>query len=251
MGRYTDTKQTHNKHAGRRHAKARRHLIRKYGHCAITGYTNPVEYQSAHIIPRSVGYEIQFDRVDSPSNCILLANGLHALFDNFSWTVDIYSFLDYGVQSEAHFTVTLAIKKLPLPGSSSICDYIDKKITLPIEYLPSFYVHYNVYMCHNYTVHDGSISQLFKHYLDTEEYIAIKDFQYTSEFRDYFISKRSNKNVIRSILGHTKKDYHVLWQYWSFSYTTHEYKENVDRELTEAYDTYLEHLDDPNWVPTQ
>ena len=233
----------------RRKPKARRLLIIKYGHCAITGYTNPLEYQSAHIIPRSIGYEIEFDRVDSSSNCILLSHGLHSLFDSFVWTVDVYSFLDIGVQSETHFKVMLLIKQIPQPGSSCLCNYINKQITLPIEYFPSLYIHYNVYLCHNYTASNKTMQQLFKYYINTKDYQTIKSFRRTSDFKDYFIDKRTIKNSMRLIIGHKSKTYHTLWKYWSFQHSSYEYSETISADLLETYDNYKEHLTDPNWIP--
>lgn len=243
---------------GHAHIHTRKTLIKKYGKCMITGWKNPLEYQSAHIIPRAIGRRIAFPRVDDVSNCLLLANGLHGLFDGFVWTVDIFSFLDYGVQSEKTFTCTLAIRKAPAAGGSVLYPYIDKKLTLPICYLPSLYVHYYVYLHMNYGSRhpiNMDTAELFNYYLSTEEYQAIKDFQRCSQFYEYFHNRRMLEDhgpQMERIIGSSGgngDNCTILWKYWSFGHITKEPTEYVPAVLVNAYNEYLEYLNDPSYVP--
>lgn len=245
MGRYKDTE-----HRRSRRSKIRRALVRRYGSCAVTGYKNALEYQSAHIIPKSVGYRIGFEGVDSMENCILLSNGLHALFDNFVWCFDVFTFLDLGIGSEDTFRCTIMTKIPPKEGTSCICPYLNKILEIPTVYLPNLYVQYLVYLRNNYHTDHEDNDALYTEYLGTAEYRELCGLKGTSQFRDYFMAKRAEPYTT-TVLSHREtreqREYKVLWRYWSYSHVTWEPEANLATGAFEVYSTYLECLHDPTW----
>jgi hypothetical protein len=248
------------------HSRTRSALVKMYGRCHITGWSNPVEYQCAHIIPKSIGYNIGYQAVNTIDNCILLANGLHSLFDDMEWTIDIYSFLDFGVQDQDWFQCKLLVYRIPKYGSSVLCDYVNRIVRLPIRYIPALYIHYLVYLQYNYS-RDGKatnpnsstglqyLEKLYKQALQRGIYQhLLKVVKQTSCIRQFFLERRCKKRQALIITDSRQRDrdidreYKVIWDYWSESYSSWETKSTLPNELVNEYHQYQAVLDDPDWV---
>lgn len=247
------TRSCHNKYGNgksRLRTKLRRALMSKFSKCAVSGWINPLEIQMAHIIPKKIGYKIEYLETDSEENCVLLANGLHALFDGFQWTVDIFSCMDYGVESESYFKTLLLMKYKPRPGVSSLSDYVDKHVMLPIQYYPSFYAHYYTYLKVNYLGRDPK--QCFAECIKSKSFLDLKKAALlgTSEVKKCIQRFRKKGNDCTHIINHSidGNKYNLLWHGWSYSYNTWVPFVNISNIMTENYHEFIEHMHDPTYV---
>lgn len=239
------------------HSQLRKVLLDTYGKCAITGWKNPLEIQMAHIIPKHIGYAMDYPDTDSTNNCMLLANGFHALFDGFEWTVDVFSFLDISVGSEVDaettFKAFLLMKDPPKPGTSCIASHVDQLVKIPIRYFPSMFAHYYTYFKVNYcswkpqdAFHECVTSQAFK---------DLKQLKTTTEIQDHLLSLREGVNECTAIIGHRHvphsedPEVRVLWNYWSYGYASWEPSEYICPQSLREYEEYVERKSDPDWKP--
>jgi hypothetical protein len=121
----------------------RGNLIRKYGKCILTGWSNPLEYQAAHIVPRHVGYSLNFPHVNSDENCILLTNTLHTIFDDMVWT---FNMKDAQPVDHEYFTTGILVRDSYKINESILSLYAGSTVSLPSAYIPSLYLHYRVFL---------------------------------------------------------------------------------------------------------
>lgn len=227
--------------------KLRKQLIQKHGRCTITGWTNPLEYQMAHIIPKKIGYHIGFKKTDSESNCMLLANGLHSMFDGFEWTIDIYSFLDLGIDNNDYFKAFLIIKNLPGPGLSSISNYVNTLVNIPTKYYASVYAHYYTYFKYNYSSCDPALS--FKNCIDNPLFKSLSLMTKTTEIKKYILGLRKGIKECFILLNDKNGSYKALWNYWSYGHISWAKKEQLSESILEEYLDHTEGLTDPTWIP--
>lgn len=245
-------------HRDRSRARARTRLrqllLRKHRKCVISGWSNPLEIQMAHIIPKAIGYSIEYSDTDTLTNCILLSNGLHALFDNFQWTLDIFSFLDLNVESDEYFKTTLLIKKQPPISGSSISGCQNKIFKIPVQYYQSFYAHYYVYLQSNYTNRKDT-ANMFRECIDSPLFQHLKTLDTVTTIKEYLLSKRKDDDhsctiILDHIVNNEDNIYKVLWHLWPLSYYTWEPRSNLSDSLHSQYEDHIEALLDPDWDPS-
>jgi hypothetical protein len=228
--------------------KLRKHLIKHYGgKCVITGWKNPLEFQMAHIIPKKIGYDIGHLETDSENNCMLLANGLHSMFDGFEWTVDIYSLLDFSIDKEDSFKGFLIMKNPPSPGSSSLATYVDTLVNIPTRYYASLYAHYHTYLKYNYSSWDPKLS--FQVCTKDPVFQALSQLTTTSDIKKYLLQLRTSRKNITVIMDDKESCHRVLWNYWSYNYNTWEATSSLPSSVVEEYNDHKEGLTDPEWKP--
>lgn len=240
-----------------RRSKLRTTLLSMYGKCAVTGWKNPLEIQMAHIIPKHIGYAMEYLDTDSTNNCMLLANGFHALFDGFQWTVDVFSFLDLCVGSDADsektFKAFLIMKNPPTPGESCMSPYVDQLVKIPVRYFPSMFAHYYTYFKVNYCMwkpHDA-----FQQCISSQTFQDLKLLKTTSEIYNYLLALREGVNECTVVLDHryaprsTEPEVRVLWNYWSYGHISWEPSNNMCSDALQEYEEYIEHQSDPDWKP--
>ena len=233
----------------------RRSLLAKFSKCAVSGWNNPLEIQMAHIIPRKIGYHIGYEYTDSESNCVLLSNGLHALFDAFQWTVDIFSLLDLHVESETHFKTLLLMKSKPKPGCSSLSNYTDKLFIIPVQYYPSLYAHYYTYLNVNYLGKDprACFDSCIKSTLFQE--LQKASLVGTSQIKEYLLEHREELRVLgqigdcTTIIGHSiGNTYNIMWHGWPHSYNTWVPHTYISESMATEYKDFVETCIDPTFV---
>ena len=164
-------------------------LIRKYGKCVITGWSSPLEFQAAHIVPRHVGHALNFPLVNHSTNCILLSNSLHSIFDDMVWSFDMMNIKPVKVKDKEDDDDDLKFKtKIVIrpnyPVNESILSMLHrKKITVPAVYIPSLYLHYMVFID---LQKDGapSITELYRKHIESDTYKDIRTLN-TEEYIDY------------------------------------------------------------------
>ncbi len=168
-----------------RSANLRGNLIRKYGKCILTGWTSPLEYQAAHIVPRHVGYALKFPRVNHDTNCILLSNSLHTIFDDMGWSFDM---MNITPEDDDAFKTKIVIRPNYPVKNSILSFFYRKKFTIPSVYIPSLYLHYMVFKDLQDADVDDTITELYKKHIDGETYNEIKTLS-AQEYIDYLQKK--------------------------------------------------------------
>ena len=196
--------------------KLRKLVLKKMKKCHISGYTNPLEIQLSHIIPKFMNRYLCYN-TDTELNCWLLSNGLHTLFDNFHWTVDIFSLMDLNNKSESEFKTFLLMKNKPIFGSSQLANYVDKVLTIPIKYFPSLYAHYYCYLNINYN--GGICNQSWKYITNTHEFKQFSSCKTKTQIIEYIKSKRIiHKANDYMVIKRDKDKLCIVKNFWSFSH---------------------------------
>lgn len=232
--------------AHKKRSLLRSELLNNMSQCLVTGWNNPKECECAHIVPKSYGYNMKFPDVDQVDNCCLLSNGIHALFDDMQWTLDIYHFLNREVTDETSFDATII--SLNTGKRSILNSYKKTVITVPVSKYPSFMMHYYAYHLYHYTT-ANDLGKIYKRIWNSGMYQELKKCETTSQLKTLLLRKRQRNDGLYSvlcILGQSRSLYRVLWDYYDYSHITNEPVDNI--ENTEAYDEY-EHLTDPSYMP--
>lgn len=235
-------------------SKLRSHLIKLYHKCIFSGWNNPLELQMAHIIPRKIGYKIGFTDTDTESNCILLSSGLHSLFDNFQWTLDIFSFLDLPITSDDKFTSTILMKHVPNPGQSSLSHCVDRIYQIPVKYFRSFYAHYYTYLQMRYTTCIEP-ETFFRTCIDSQIFKDLSTLKTTTEIRNYLLNLRDTEHShdCTIIIDHRDSrdpvSYKIIWHLWGWNNSTWEPRYCISDPLHRQYMDYIEQQSDPDWTP--
>jgi len=239
-------------------------LIKMQKKCIISGWTNPVELQMAHIIPRAIAKNIGFKKANTDSNCFLLSNCLHAMFDSFEWTFDIFSFLDTTNVSESdsdsdsdsdlEFKSSILIHKPPKPGRSSLSGCANNIYSIPIRYYPSLYAHYYVYLRLHYTT-DTDPQTCFDRCIRTPIFRRLEEIRTTTEMRNYLLELREigddediNCSVILEHHG-SLESFHVLRHLWSWQNRLWFPGSEIPCKMRLQYEDHIEELSDPSYRP--
>ena len=220
----------------------------------ISGWTNPLELQMAHIIPKIIGHRIGYEGTDTINNCVLLSSGLHALLDNFKWTLDIFSITDIDTDSEDHFKAGMIIKHIPKTGQSSLSGCHGQIYSIPVRYFASFYAHHYVYMRMNYTV-DSRPSDCFKRCIESPIWNTLKNLTTVTEIKQFLLAHRTLSSDMDLIVGHTTDTtstniYLVARHLWSWDNIVCVLEHNISDLLLKQYQDYLEDLHDLEWTPS-
>lgn len=232
----------------KRNSDLRKQLLKQQDKCIVTGWSNSKECSCAHIVPRSIGLQIGFQKVDTVCNCTLLANSIHTLFDDMDFTFDIYYFLNLGITDDTLITTRIITKKHIVPGTSILGQYIDKLISIKVDNFPSFLMHYYAYHMFHYTP-NNDLTDIYRKIYTTGLYHEIQFLDTASKLKDFFLTihNRQKKIGMYDVLAIIKKQghlYKILWDYWDYSHTTNEHYETVKN--CQAYEDY-EMIEDPTF----
>lgn len=239
----------------------RKSILIKQKKCAISKFSNAREIQVAHIIPKCINNAIWYD-TNTELNCWLLGNGLHSTFDSFEWTVDIFSFLDFNVESDSFFKSFLVMKNKPKEGTSQLSIYTDTTFNIPIQYFPSLYAHYYTYLMKNFRGEEPDSS--WKYIVETDLFRNLCSMQTTSEIKSYLMDqrekhwkvnngayveqKRGNCTVVIN-QNREQDSINVVWDYYKFLDNSWEPLSSVSKDLLDNYLDFKEKIDDPDWTP--
>lgn len=125
-------------------SSTRKALLKLYKHCLVTGWTNPADYECAHIVPRSVGLQLGYPTTDHTDNFMFLCSSLHSLFDSMLWSFEVPPMESFDTKSSS-FTAKLVAN--PKAASNSILqNYTNEVYEIPSRNYCSLYVHHQVYL---------------------------------------------------------------------------------------------------------
>jgi hypothetical protein len=212
--------------------------------CLITGWTNPVECECAHIIPKVFGKHLDFSEVNTKSNCCVLSNGIHALFDSMQWTLDIYDFIDKPVKSKDVFEARI-VTVVPESQGSIINSYRNITVRVPIYNFASFMVHYYAYHIYNYTG-NKDLRAIYSSIWSRDVHRTLSGCTSVKQLQRCVKTMRKDELVktgryvlypITCVLGACEDKYQVLWNRYPYSSITRESLNSIVD--TEAYAQYL------------
>jgi hypothetical protein len=206
----------------------------------------------AHVVPKKIGYNIEYDRTDTELNCILMSTGFHALFDSFEWTLDVFSILDNDNGVEDQFDSTMLIHRPPKPGKGSLSGCVDKVFTVPIQYYASFYAHYYVYLKIHYTGACGRLSNALRYFrecIDSRVFKELRELNTVTDIRNYLTQhyRYDDYSIVVDCCDDDR--FRVLSNMRSWRYNTIVSRSQISDKLLGQFEDYQEQLDDPDWIP--
>uniref|UniRef100_A0A6C0J7T7 HNH nuclease domain-containing protein n=1 Tax=viral metagenome TaxID=1070528 RepID=A0A6C0J7T7_9ZZZZ len=222
----------------------RAEVLKNTPQCLITKWNNPYECECAHIVPRCYGYDMSFPNVNHTSNCCLLSNGIHALFDSMQWTLDIYYFLNNRITDEYSFCAKLILTKniTDCNTSSILSAYKNTIIKVPIEKYASFMMHYYAYHAYNFSS-EKDLGKIYQRMWDKGLYNKFSKYKTVSELKTFILNYRKTQ-IINNLLfpivcinGIDKKYANVIWDYYDYSFISKEPISSI--KDTEAYNEYI------------
>lgn len=230
--------------------KRLRKQVMKSAGCLVTGWDNPIECECAHIVPKACGYNMNFKDVDTPNNCCILSNGMHALFDNMVWTFDIYYLMDKCKNKSRTFTTKIICCRNKRNGKSILNNYLNSEFQVPIANFPSFFLHYYAYHIYNYS-NTNDIKEVYNDVWNRLKHIYdnLKTCKSVAQIKKYIIRLRQEQTGSNSavcILGRAGEYYRILWDYYSYSHASNETLSTV--ESTVVYEDYQQRQD-PDYIP--
>jgi hypothetical protein len=214
----------------------RGNVIRAYGYrCVATGF-NVAECDVAHIVPKSVSMILDLNKelfAYNCNNCLLLTKSAHHHFDNFNWTIDIFS----AKKHNDNIVTCNIIKNQTLSRSKNIMNYAHPEVKISYETLPFLYLHYHVYLSQNYSI-NHSVIDVFSYHLNDENHFGnLIKIDNVDNMIKYF---KSNQSGYRYIVGGSESGYKVLWDFAAFQDSTWlEEEEIIDKSGIEMYKEYV------------
>jgi hypothetical protein len=207
----------------------RKRTLKNRGHrCILSGFVNVHELETAHIVPRSITRTLR----SLDSNVFILSSGLHALFDKFRWTFDLFEFVDTIQPNDKYFQCHVIT--VDDPSNSSLAEIINIKHTIPIDHLPYLFLHYCVYLKVNYTL-DADIPTLYQKYMITPIYLNLLTIKSTLQAQKLIQSHRNMYYDV--IVAHKSNLYLVAWSLHPKSAWTWEPANNIQGSgFTEYHD---------------
>ena len=229
--------------------------------CIITRY-DQCECDACHIIPYSIcngsEWPFKYDR----RNGLFLTKSLHALFDQFLWTFDIY---DLKYENNKYYSRVIVIDN---NRNLFIDSFKNQYIAFPTECLPFLYAHYQMYILYNYEQslsNNIDIAQKY-HEIVTED-IVFKlliekripmDVLLGKKLKEYLVYHKLveidfNDFYVNAILKNKNTrsqpdKYLVWWDYLPMSEASWESKNNLQDYSVNFYHDKLEDKRDPPYI---
>jgi hypothetical protein len=231
-------------------------------HCLVTG-VDENECDAAHIIPHNIcdKYAPQFSH--DTKNGLLLNKCDHTLYDRFYWTFDIY---DLKCETKGRYKCRLIVNKTG--KNLTIKQYQEEYIEIPLECYPYLYVHYQMYIIHNYR--EGKVLNMDQEY----QHLLFKDrvFRYlrlnqtpvhhlmNNTFRQFItqhhlIRKKHHKDehYVNAIIRHRTEDddetyYLIWWDHLPKYESTWEPEKNLTQKSLVTYRHRVEEKRDADFV---
>jgi hypothetical protein len=229
--------------------------------CCVTG-NDAEECDACHLIPDVICKELDSVYRSDPRNGILLTKSLHNLFDKFLWTFDIFD-VTRDDKGNCYFKILTPNTHRKL----MINAYANQRIKMPIECFPFLYVHYKMYIEHNYNhLQSSKELEMYREILSEDrvfQYLAVHDVPVQSLVESKFYEFLVQTQVITplkaedgsplyewsAIVNQRKQseEFQVLWQFTPFSQTTWEPRKHFKRNDIETVCQKMEELHDPNY----
>lgn len=190
--------------------------------CIITKL-NEFECDAAHIIPYKICDKYAPEFIYDIRNGLFLSKNIHALFDKFYWTFDIYDIIYDATTGQ--YASRLII--YPNHRNMSINVFKDQYVVIPIENYPFLYTHYQLFISYHYDLNinidkfyqeiiteDRAFKYLCTHTLPINHILnkTVKQFLYSygliklhNNNTDYFVNA-----IIKNKTRHDK-NYYLVW----------------------------------------
>lgn len=221
--------------------------------CLISKF-NECECDACHIVPLYIcdqfGFPFQYDRC----NGILMTKSLHALFDKFYWTFDIYDL----IFKNKKYWCKLLIS--PNHLNLSVNYYKNQYINIPLECFPFMYVHYQIFIAYH---HDMKIDilKLYQEIINQDKvfyYLYKINIPIQSllekNFRNFLIENKiiqlnhDKEYFVNAIIKHKEKSdqdyYFIWWDHLPYSDSSWEPQNNLNDQSIKHYNNFKEEVED-------
>lgn len=236
-----------------------RHLVQdRDKKCLVTGLCG-YECDAAHIIPYNICHEYSLQFIYDRRNGIFLSKNIHALFDRFYWTFDIYDVIWSPISNK--YSCRIIVVPNHKHKHLTINQYKDQYIEIPIEIIPFLYTHYQLFIIYNYTRNAKKLMEqdyreiiqddkVFN-YLVTHE-LPIDAFL-NKTFRQFLIdngiiSVVDQEHDVNAIIKHTlyadTSYYLIWWDHIPRNDATFEPLENISSRMVIEYHQRVESIKD-------
>lgn len=132
--------------------------------------------ESCHLIPRHICHHLQLNNlINYQYNGIYLNRCLHNEFDQYFWTFDPHR-LEWIDKNWVYLPIV--IRPMPQRRSWEIEEYRNRTVRIPTKSLPFIWLHYQVFLVHNFTLMNfinNQQQQLYLNLLNSSEYSLITE----------------------------------------------------------------------------
>jgi len=205
----------------------RESLEKTYRKCTISGI-DVSECEGAHIVPRNICAKFNLKFIFHSANGLLLSRNLHASFDNYIWTFDIYDFQEIPGDMNHVLLSTIIIKNRK---NYTIRQYQKdgeklRYFKVPINSIPYLYIHYNMFLLKNYNFYLETEVQMYQKFLESGFFYSIlqNPYMFFSLIKEYHaeINIMPTQKQYRVVLNQKysltgENTYLVLWDFMPFS----------------------------------
>lgn len=228
--------------------------------CLITRFDQR-ECDACHIIPSRLCSKYNLPFAYSQRNGILLTKSLHTLFDQFIWTFDIYdiTFDENKKKYKSKIIISPGHRNLSIHNYKNLYGYF------PIECFTFMYVHYQMFILHNFKKVRKNPQTIENSYCSILRYDPIFKYLYENEIPVQYLINKDFKNFllnqgvtqlsqINAIVKHKnyQEKYFVWWNHLPYSDCSWEEQSNLKspcaRKSIESYHNHLEQLNDEDFT---
>ena len=196
-------------------------------------------FEAIHIIPRFICQHLEYnDLILNSYNGLLMTNTLHAEFDRYYWSFDIYNitYID-----DKWITLPIVINP-NYRRKLLIHSYKNDRIKVPCESIAFLWVHYQIFLTYNFSKMTQNITELYRDILNSRQFdIIYNNPQMINTISDNFVPS----HIISA--RKFKQEFLVIDRYRPIGEMRWLSIDEIDNNLIENYLEYSESLDDPDW----
>jgi hypothetical protein len=229
--------------------------------CLVTGLCE-YECDAAHLIPYKICEKYAPQFIFDSRNGIFLCKNLHACFDKYLWTFDLYDVIYNPVKGRYYCRVIVYDNH----KNMTINQYKDQYVEIPIQIWPFLYVQYQVFIAIHYEAQpphdiesiyreilqtDPIFNYLHQHEIPLDAHLS-KGMHGFLQSQGLITTQECDVFFVNTILKHRSTNegdsYLVWWDHLPISMSTWEWESQLNRTTLDEYYTRIEQRMDENYT---